>query len=394
MDRVSGRSRGITVALASSAVLLAILAVVVILDFTAAHGNQSPIASDPTLYDAIATAILDGATPYIDTTVEHFPGALAPMVVVEGLSRVTGLSFETLWPFAMGGVFVMSVAVAEGIPVRFSAGRRYLLLSLPMLPLVLFRIEPWLMMWVVAGIVLAFRVAWPAHLVATFVASMIKGWPILLFGLPFRLGRVSLAVFGGAASSLTLLTIARLPGFMEGRAFEGIHTETIVGNIILVFRSVKGADQQLIGVAGAVYTEAGIIAVVMNALIGLPFLVLAGVLVFRRETPVGLVQVLGLGVIGIMLASPLFSSQFIFWLSPFVLLMPAARQRQYVLVSIATLVTVIFWIPLAPVWSALVLARNILLLALAIGWARDVLFPAGLKRPHWFQSTSRRNLPV
>jgi hypothetical protein len=367
--------------LAVVSVLLAVLVAAVILNLTAANGKQSPIAGDPVLYNAIATAILDGAIPYLDVPVEHFPGALVPMVFSEGLSRVTGLRFETLWLFAMGTVFVISAAIADGIPTDFSAGRRYLLLSLPLLPLVLFRIEPWLMVWVVTSIVLAFRAAWPAHLAATLIASMTKGWPVLLFALPFRLGRKSLGVLGGAATFLALLAVAVLPGFREGRAFEGIHTETIVGNIILVFRSATGAELQLIGVAGGAYAEAGPLALLLNALIGLPFLVLSGALIFRRKKPVELVQALGLGVMGIILASPLFSSQFLYWLVPFVLLLSTARQRLYVLTSTMTLITVILWAPHAPEWSVMVLARNVLLLALAIGWARDVLTTNQSKEP-------------
>jgi hypothetical protein len=95
--------------------------------------------------------------------------------------------------------------------------------------------------------------------------------------------------------------------------------------------------------------------------------------ILRRATPVVLVQALGLGVVGVILASPLFSSQFLFWLVPFVLLLAAPRQRLYVLASLITFMTVILWTPLAPAWSVMVLARNALLLILAAAWARDLL---------------------
>jgi hypothetical protein len=358
-----------------AAVILAVMTALLVLDLTAGNGNQSPIAGDPPWYNAIATSILEGSVPYLDVSIEHLPFALVPMLVVEGLSRITAMSFETLWPFAMGAAFIVSVAIADGIPTGTNSGRRYLLLSLPLLPLVLFRVEPWLMVWVVASLVLAFRESWSAHLGATFIGSMIKGWPILLLALPFRLGRRRLAIVGGAATFAALLAVGVLPGFREGRAFEGIHTETIVGNLILIFRAATGADLQLIGVAGAAYTEAGALALMVNALIGLPFVVLSGVVILRRATPVVIVQALGLGVVGVILASPLFSSQFLFWLVPFVLLLAAPRQRLYVLTSLITLMTVILWTPLAPAWSVMVLARNALLLVLAAGWARDLLVP-------------------
>jgi len=102
VHRVPGRNRANTVGLAMGAVLLSILATLVVLDVTLAAGRQSPIAGDPPQYDVISAAILDGAIPYLDVPVEHLPGSLIPMVAVGLLSRVTELSFETLWPFAMG----------------------------------------------------------------------------------------------------------------------------------------------------------------------------------------------------------------------------------------------------------------------------------------------------
>lgn len=373
MSSSSRQSRAVTVGLALVAVLFAVLAGLMILDLTAANGNQSPIAGDPPWYNAIATAILGGSVPYFDVPIEHLPGALLPMLLVEGISRVTAVSFEALWPFAMGAAFVVTVALADQIPSDFDSGRRFLLLSLPLLPLVLFRVEPWLMVWVVASLALAFREMWPAFAGTTFIASMTKGWPILLFALPFRLGGRRLAAIGATTTVVSLLAIGVLPGFREGRAFEGIHTETIVGNLILIFRAVTGADLQLIGIAGAAYTEAGTIAVLANALIGLPFIVLSAVVILRRESTDELVQALGIGVMGIILASPLFSSQFLFWLVPFVLLISARWRRVYVVASIATLLTVILWVPLAPAWSLIVLVRNLLLIVLTIGWANDLL---------------------
>ena len=373
MTSSSRQSRAITIGLALIAVFFAVLASLLILDLTAANGNQSPIAGDPPWYNAIATAILDGSIPYVDVPIEHLPGALVPMLAVGGISSITTMSFEALWPFAMGAAFIASVAIADRIPSHFNSGRQYLVLSLPLLPLVLFRIEPWLMVWVVASLALAFKGRWPGFIGTTFLASMTKGWPIILLALPFRLGRKALAVGGAAATLIPLMAIATLAGFREGRAFEGIHTETIVGNLILIFRTMAGSDLQLIGVAGAAYTEAGAFAVFVNALIGLPFIVISVVLVLRRKSTDELVQALGVGVMGIILASPLFSSQFLFWLVPFVLLISSRWRRVYVVASIATLLTVILWVPLAPGWSVIVLARNALLVALAIGWTTDLV---------------------
>ncbi|MDK1019482.1 MAG: hypothetical protein QGD89_08785, partial [Actinomycetota bacterium] len=160
MGNMSVRRATVTTTLAVGAALLAMVAVLIILEVTAAMGDQSPIAGDPSLYDDIATAVFDGAMPYRDVSIEHLPGSVIPMVGVEAIARVTGSRFELLWPFAMGIVFVISVTIAEKYPTRYSSGRRFIVLSLPLLPLVLFRVEPWLVLWVVAGVGLALRSAW------------------------------------------------------------------------------------------------------------------------------------------------------------------------------------------------------------------------------------------
>ncbi len=373
MDRVSGRTRGTTVRLALGAVLLAIIATAAILDFTFAAGNQSPIAGDPPQYDEIAASMLDGELPYIDFSVEHLPGALVPMVVVGFISRQTGSSFATLWPFAMGLAFIAAVAVADSLQTPKRAGRKFLLLSLPLLPLVLFRVEPWLMLWVVTSLSLAFRSSWGGSSVAAAIATATKGWPLLLFAMPFRLGRKQLAAIATVLTVLAIVSIAFLPGFRSARAFEGIHSETIIGNLVLVYRGAVGADLQIVGIAGATYVAVGQWAVALNVLIGLPFLALAGREILRGTTAVELVHSMGLGVLGIILASPLFSSQFLFWLVPFVLFLVVSRQRTFALVSVMTLISVVLWVPDAPAWNLLVLARNTMLVVLGIIWALDLV---------------------
>jgi hypothetical protein len=367
-----GRNQATTIGLAIASVILAIVATVLILDYTANGVNQSPIAGDPPAYDAIATAILDGEIPYINTTVEHFPGALVPMVLVEGLSEITNVSFATLWPFIMGAIFVLSVGLANGIPAGTGTARRYLLLSLPLLPLVLFRIEPWLMVWVVASISLAARSAWKESSLTTVAASLIKGWPIILLALPYRFGRRRVAVIAGLATVLVLVGVSLLPGFREGRAFEGIHTETITGNLMLVLRGVTGRSPGLIGTAGATYVAAGTWAVILNVLVGLPFILLGFRALTDRRAFGSLTSAIGLVVVGIILSSPLFSSQFLFWLVPFMLFLMVGRQLLYVAASTLTLATVIWWEPAELWWSFLVMGRNVFFIVLAILWAVSV----------------------
>jgi hypothetical protein len=362
------QSRLITIGLALLSVLIAIFATMAILDGTANAGSQSPIAGDPPIYRAIASEILDGEIPYFDIKVEHLPGALVPMVAIAGISRLTGISFTTIWPFAMGAVFVVSVWIAGGLSSNFRAGRRYLLLSFPLLPLVLFRVEPWLMLWVIASLSFAFRSEWPRSSLSTLIASLTKGWPIILLALPFRSGRRRVAVWTGLVAALLLVFISLLPGFREGRAFEGIHTETVIGSLLLVFRGFSGADPQIIGVAGAAYEAAGAWAVALNLLVGLPFVLLGFRAIFQNDGIEAQTRAIGLVVLGIILGSPLFSAQFVFWLVPFVLFLVLRFRVIYIAASIMTLATIVWWDPTEVAWSALVLGRNGMLLMLAVIW--------------------------
>jgi len=359
--------------MATIGALVAQLTALIIFGVTEIAGSQSPIVGDPGLYRVIATAIIGGDVPYIDYPLEHLPGAVLPMLAVEGLSRLSGVGFLDLWPIAMGLAFIVTVAMANLFPTDFDAGRRVLWYSLPLLPLVLFRTEPWLMAWVVASMLFAFRGSWTAQVLSTVFASLTKGWPLLMFALPFQLSRRRVALVSAGATVAALIVVAALPGFREGRAFEGIHTETVVGSIVLTIRAFRGFDVQLISAAGAAYTVAPANATMLNALIGLPFLAIAGTQALRASDPTRLMRIVGLGVLGVILASPLFSTQFVFWLVPFVILTGTRTRRTFLVVAFLSLASIIVWDPHTLLWNLLVLVRNILLVGLGISWAREIL---------------------
>ncbi len=62
-----------------------LLGSIVLIEVSRTWPRPSPIAGDPTLYGEIADAILGGAVPYIDVTVEHLPVLLVPIVAVGSL---------------------------------------------------------------------------------------------------------------------------------------------------------------------------------------------------------------------------------------------------------------------------------------------------------------------
>jgi hypothetical protein len=224
------------------------------------------------------------------------------------------------------------------------------------------------MAWVVASIGLAFKSSWFKSSVTTVIASLIKGWPLILLGLSFRSGHRRVALWAGLVTLAILASVSLLPGFREGRAFEGIHTETFVGSLLLVYRGLRGADTHLIGAAGAWYVAAGTWAAVLNFLVGLPFILIGFRELSKRSDIDAQLIAIGLSVLGIIIGSPLFSAQFVVWLVPFILFLALGHRNLYVLVSLTTLLTVIWWNPAGLPWNMLVLGRNGLLIALAIGW--------------------------
>lgn len=372
--------------------MVALLASIALIELTATWAQPTPIAGDPSLYEQISDGILDGAVPYIDLTVEHLPVMLVPIVGVGGIARVTGVDYASLWPLVTIAAVMASVLVAGALSLTDRYQARFAVAVVPMLPLVIYRLEVFVVLLVLVALVANERGRNVAGAAWTFAATLAKGWPIVLFTLPFRRAAVRVAVIGTALSVSALAVVAMLPGFREGRAFTGIHAETIVGNLVLVARHVAGVDLGLVGAAGATYVEAPAIAVVVNAAIGIAFGLVAVVAVFRTTDLAALVRICGLATLAIVLASPLFSAQFVFWLTPFTpLLAPTGRRVAFAAGALSMLVTA-FWNPLEAWWAAEVAVRNAVVVALAVIWAREVVTVGSADS--YPASTSLRNLPV
>ena len=179
-------------------------------------------------------------------------------------------------------------------------------------------------------------------------------------------------------------------GFRDPRAYTGIHSETLAGSFVLVIRHLTGAALELVPSAGAAYVDVAIGVVVLNAAVGIFFL-LGGAWLGWSSTNRDLVRTLGVVTAGIMLASPLLSAQFVYWLIPFAIFFANERSRLItILVGVLTLLVVVAWSPTDAWWAGLTLGRNLALVALAATWLTTVA-GAG-QRPA--ASTSRKNLPV
>jgi hypothetical protein len=86
-----------------------------------------------------------------------------------------------------------------------------------------------------------------------------------------------------------------------------------------------------------------------------------------------MMRIIGIGVLGVILASPLFSAQFVFWLVPFVILIGIRKRVTFLVASLLTLTSLIVWEPETVLWGLVVVTRNTLLIGLGIAWIREIV---------------------
>ncbi len=360
------------VILAALGGVLSLVATIALIDISRDWQQPTPIAGDPTLYGKIADAILGGAIPYVDVTVEHLPVLLVPILFVGILVPLTSVSYTGLWVLSTIGVVLITVALADRITLVENYQRRFALAVLPMLPLVIYRLEIYVVLLAILAIGAFAASRYRTGSIWTLLGIVAKGWPIALVGIPFRRNHKALALAVVGISVAVLGIVSSFPGFQQGRSFEGIHSETIVGNLILIYRHLAGRDLGLIGVAGATYVSAPVVAVVVNALIALPILAIAIRTTFRTKRMDLLVGAAGLGVAGIIAFSPLFSAQFMFWLAPFAVLLSRRGRYTYVVAATLSTVLVAFWNPFEAWWAMEVFARNTALIVLVVAWVVEL----------------------
>lgn len=358
------------------------------------HPVAEVIILDPNNYLAIANQILDGGTPYLTVPVEHLPASLIPIVGISWLAQLFDVPVVVLWPVLMGMLFLATVVLWQFGGFDSSIAYRFIVVSLPLLPLVLSRLEPWVVFLSVLTIALYHRRAFVLGGLATVAATLAKGWPVILAGLPWKEYRRTISVSAVIVSLGLISLIASQPLFRQGRDFTGIHSETIVGSATLLIRGFLDEPLGLFTTAGAWYVSIGSWAVLLNLLPGAAIALFAVATVHRSTTQRDVLAALGILTTAIILASPLLSPQFVFWITPFVVFAPRKSRATYILAGVITLFTVVFWMPRTVVWAGLVLSRNLLLIWLAVTWYRDIRAGTSGSPQRKAHKTSRRNLPV
>jgi hypothetical protein len=329
------------------------------------------LAGDAESYRARMAELFSGKVPYFDFAFEHLPGMLIPMAAAWLLGGASGLSG---YAYALAAASLACLLATSFLLLRIEAKVpvdgltvRWLLLTVPLLPFLLFRNDSWSVLLMVGGIWLAMGGHRLASSAALGLGVLSKLWPAVWIVPQWWEGRKrSAGVLAVLALGGLLITVS--PGVQSIQDPQGLHTETLMGSLFGLARSINGTDLGLTNTA-AVYIDAPAWALLVDGLVGLGLAIWA----MRRlrdsfSWEAGLLlagALVGAGLI----ASPFFSTQYVAWIAPFVAV-NRRLTRPALLISAASLVLIISWFRLFDGevwWWSLLVARNLLLVVVTVG---------------------------
>lgn len=331
-------------------------------------------------------------TPYVDHDVEYPPFTVVIAEVV--LADDVVASHQRLVALSL----LIDLALAAAL-ARYWGGRAaatYLLLSLPMVPSGLLRLDLWAALAAVmaAATVAASRphpsqhdalerrrtqLSAIAFTVFTVTGALIKLWPALIVAAAIGANKhrhAAAGALGGIAAGVVWLSISG-PSALEQitslRGVTGWHLESIPGSMVALFGSGTPrleADAFRIGELNATVVFAGRVLTVA--------VVAAATVLARRSNrqPSERVAVVMLvAVAALIVTAPLLSPQFLLWLAPWA----AIAHRQQTLLGLTAGTTAltagilgVFGPPDLdhPLAASLLLVRDGLLIAVVIGGLR------------------------
>jgi hypothetical protein len=329
------------------------------------------VGGDLPVYHQRVLAIEAGGIPYLDPVFEHLPGMLVPLFAARVLS-VFGDAFAFAVVFsALMALCVLGTARLLDRVVVSGAGTTFVALAAPMIPLIVFRNDAWVTLLAVAALIpVRTRVIWG------ILAILSKGWPLVLAARVFASRSLGIAAAYMGAGVLALSAM-RSPGFSATQDANGLHSETVAGSILGLTRMIGERDLGLEWTT-AMYLETPSWAFIVGPLLAL----IAGIfgLAGVRRDPSSL-PAIGVLVGAVILASPLFSTQYVFWILPFVVASSIQRTKALALtLSLASFLVIVFWNGLfvSVWWWSLVVVKNVLFIGLIAALAHESLTrPAG-----------------
>jgi hypothetical protein len=348
--------------------------------YFAAAFPDAVLAGDALDYRGLMIEVFSGRLPYFDVPFPHLPLMLVPMMLAWLIGGSRDLQ---AYAFALAGVST-TIIVATGLVLRrieFELGMtdltlRWILLTIPVLPFLLFRNDSWVVFLAVAGILLAAQGRKVAASVVLGAGCLAKGWPGLWAPVEWRRGNRWVAA---TLLAFTLLSFAILlsPPLQSAQDSRGMHTETVAGSVTGLVRSIEGTELQLERSAAVYINGPGWLLLVDAAVGGLIALAtlrgLRGPFDWTRSW-----RVMGGLTAALIVASPFFSTQYVAWLSPFAAI---DRRATAVMLPVNTISLVLLtrWHELfdgAVWWWGLLVIRNLLFvgLGLYLGWSSGSRF--------------------
>lgn len=331
--------------------------------------TSTVLAADTQIFREHMARLFSGQLPYIDFPFEHFPLAIAPMAIGNAVAPSANGLFTVVFAVVMFGVLAATGAIVQrtgsliGVP---NGGRRWILLTAFLLPLVLFRVDPVSVFFVALALLLAVNDRQPASAASLFAGIAAKGWPVVLVPVMWWRGHRRQAVLVVFFTAVLAGALLATPGFRSGRSFVGVHQETVSGSILVLARLLRGEPSGLVDAAGAVYVEAGVLALLTNLAVG-GSLAIAGLFALRhRFTMKAGIALSATLTFAVMFASPLLSAQFLLWPTPFLALVSTRWARLlFVAASIITIGLLTIWSPSSTPWHIGLVLRNGALLGAA-----------------------------
>ena len=334
----------------------------------AAAFPQAVLAGDAVNYRDRMVELFSGKVPYYQFPFEHLPVMIVPMAV----AWLLGGSVDVrTYAFALAGVSTL-IVIATGLVIRRTEENlgfdgltiRWVMLTIPLLPFLLFRNDSFVVFLALLGILLAsfgerLHSAWVLCL-----AIFAKGWPGLWAPSEWKRGNKWVAVTLLVASAASLAVVLS-PALQAAQDRRGLHTETLGGSLVGLWRSLQGRDLRL-QLSTAVYIDAPWWLIAFNIAIG-------GLIAFSavRAHSGSLVwashwAVMGAMTLALIVASPLFSTQYVAWVSPFAAIDRRASTLMLPINAIG-LILLTAWGDLADGsiwWWSLLVLRNLLFIGL------------------------------
>ena len=326
----------------------------------------------PDIYFDQVNAMISGRIPYVDLPFEHLPGTLIPLGLAWLLGGFVGESvywwvFAALMAGCLWGTERLLGRIGAAIGV-LSSRERWLVQVGPLLPIVLFTNDPWVVLLSVGAVDAMVRNANQRSGVLSLAAIISKGWPFVLAAVGWLRGDRVRAAAVAVISGIALGWVGWSPGFRGSQLAQGLHVETLMGSIA--------------GLGAVVFGNGVLLQPGLRATLDLPVWV-----VLLNATP-GIVVLLGAFraspmpfswlpamrftaalTVGVMLSLPVLSPQFLLWSVPFVVFCGVRERMLSVIICWLNLLVILTWLQVFENtlwwWSALVL-RNLMLVGLGV----------------------------